>query len=144
MKYFTLCAALLLCGSAQAATYVYQVNAYQGHERCGRRFLPAQVTITVAEALPPNSNLSVPLKTFKLKAGYLFHWSKGYSKTNSDIVGFTTNSNGDITQWSVSAATSGGRGFFTQNETGDVIDLVEFKCGSAGVDGNPGTWTRTQ
>jgi hypothetical protein len=45
MRFVIACAALSVCGSAQAATYVYQANAYQGHNgRCGAKLLPFQVT----------------------------------------------------------------------------------------------------
>ena len=146
MKHLTLCAALLLCSNAQAATYVYQANAYQGHDgRCGGQLLPFQVTITVRKAIPPNSsNLIVSLKTLSIYAGENYQWGRRFNKQHTDGGAFTTDPDGHITEWNVAGATNHRRGFYTQNQTGDVRDFVQFMCGSAGGAGDPGTWTRTK
>jgi hypothetical protein len=145
MKHLTLFAALLLCSNAQAATYVYQANAYHGHDGCGRTLLPFQLTITVHKAFPPNSNLKVRIETVSLNAGGgKYQWQRRYTRKDNYINGFTTNSNGDITEWDLNGATSHRRGFYTFNETGAVEDGVEFKCGGAGNENSPGTWKRTK
>ena len=146
MKQLMLCAALLLCSSAQAATYIYQANAYSGHEgRCGGSLLPFQVTITARKALPPNTTRKdAPLKTVAVNAGGKYQW--GYTATKKHELGglFVTDSNGDITEWNFSAATNGHRWFNTHNQPGSVEDMINFKCGGASVQDNPGTWTRTE
>jgi hypothetical protein len=145
MKYLTLCAAVLLCSNTQAATYAYQANAYQGHEgRCGRKLLPFQLTITVTNAFPPNRNLNVAFQTVAIDAGGKYQW--GYRSTKKRQLSglFTTDANGDITEWSVGASKSTHKQASTHNETGSVEDFVEFDCGGAGVDGDPGTWARTK
>ena len=146
MKHLTLCAALLLCCNAHAATYVYQANAYQGHGgRCGRALLPFQVTITVRKAFPPNSNLNdAPLQAISINAGGKLQW--GYRATKKRELGglFVTDSNGDITEWNIGASMSRFKQFRTSTEAGPVEDVVEFKCGSAENQNDPGAWTRTE
>jgi hypothetical protein len=146
MKYLTVFAALLLCSSGQAATYVYQANAYQGYRgSCGEQLLPFQMTITVDNAFPPNSKFNdAPLQAIWINAGGKYQWGYHASKKRALGGSFVTNSNGDITEWAVGAAKSARKQAFTHNETGSVEDLVEFNCGSAGVDGDPGAWTRTE
>ncbi len=63
MKWFAIVAALALCSSARAATYVHETNAYQGYTERGRYFLPFLLTITIWKPLRLSSILIVPLKT---------------------------------------------------------------------------------
>jgi hypothetical protein len=143
MKHLTLCAALLLCGNVHAATYVYQANAYQSHDGCGRALLPFQMTITVRRPFPPNSNLNVPFQSIAVNAGGNYQW--GYRNTKKHELGglFTTDSNGDIIEWTVGGAKARFVQAATHNESNSVEDVIEFKCGSAGNQNRPGTWTRT-
>jgi hypothetical protein len=145
MKYLTLFAALLLCGNGQAATYVYQANPYQHHQgRCGKLFQPLRVKITVGEAFPPNSNLNLPLQTISVNAGEGFEWGERFTNKHSDNAIFTTDANGDIIAWDVSAKLSKRVMVSTINVTNTIEDDVEFSCGAADVENNPGTWKRTK
>ena len=144
MKHLIVLAALLLCSNAQAATYVYQAKAYQGHSgRCGKALLPFQMTITVRKAFPPNRNLNVPLETVSIDAGGKFQWTATNTKQHQLGGIFVTDGNGDITGWSVAGATRRSQAW-THNEPNSVEDFVEFKCGSAGNGNDPGIWTRTE
>ena len=128
MKYLTLFAALLLCSNAQAATYVYQANAYQGHGgRCGGVLVPFQLTVTVKKVLPPNSNLIVPVETVSLNAGGKYQWERSYKKKDGYEDGFTTDSNGDIVAWTVTAGESHRTYVVTQNETAPKRTLTSLR-----------------
>jgi hypothetical protein len=145
MRHLTLIAALLLFSSAQAATYVYQASPYQDHQgRCGGTLLPFQMTITVTKAFPPNRKLNMTFQTVAIDAGGKYQW--GYRSTKKHQLSglFTTDANGDITEWSVGASKFARTQAWTHNETGSVGDVVEFKCGAAGTQNDPGTWTRTE
>jgi hypothetical protein len=146
MKHLIVLAALLLCSNAQAATYVYQAKAYQGHAgRCGGKLLPFQLTITVSQAIPPNSsNLTVPLQTISINAGGKYQWEREFNKKDTDNGQFTTDLDGDITAWIVAGGTTHRRLVFSQNQIGNVQDSVRFKCGSAGGEGNPGKWKQEE
>ncbi len=145
MKHLMLVLAVLLCSNAQAATYIYQANAYQSHGgACGRKLLPFQVMITVSKAFPPSANLNVPLKSVAMTAGGKWQWGRLFDKQHSDSAIFETDSNANIIAWNVTAAKSHRKYVVTQNEAGAIEDLVEFVCGGAEVKGDPGTWTRTE
>src|ERR1700733_3084049 len=132
MKHLALCAALLLCGNAQAATYVYKANAYQGHEgRCGGGLLPFKMTITVRPTFPPNSNLNVPIEAISLNAGEGFGWKVHNTKKHQLGGIFVTDAQANIAQWSVAGGYHRSDAW-TINEDGTVEDMVEFRCGSAG------------
>ena len=144
MKHLIVLAALLLCSNAQAATCVYQANAYKGHNGCGRALLPFQMTITVHKVFPPNSNLNVPFETIYLNAGGKYQW--GYRNTKKHELGgiFVTDENGNITGWSVAGSMARFVQAWTHNEPNSVGDAVVFKCGGAGNANHPGSWTRTE
>jgi hypothetical protein len=144
MKHLAVFTALLLCGNVHAATYVYQANAYKGHNgRCGGALLPFQITITVKKAFPPDSNIYEPLKTISVSAGGKYQWERRFGKKHNNSPFFATDSNGQITAWGINGAMSLHTQVWSQNETGDVSDGVVFKCGAAGSQNDPGTWTRT-
>jgi hypothetical protein len=146
MKYFELAAALLLCGSAHAATYVYQAQAYKEHDgRCGGDLLPFQVTMTLKQPLPPNSTLDTEsIRALAVSAGGNYHWGHRFNKLHSHSAEFSTDANGTITQWNLYDARSRQENYATQNLTNGVIDYITFHCGGAGTDGDPGVWTRTE
>jgi hypothetical protein len=146
MRFVIACAALSVCGSAQAATYVYQANAYQGHNgRCGAKLLPFQVTMTLQAPLPLNTTTAnASLKTLSVYAGERNQWHQRFTKNNSHQANFTTDQAGTITQWVLGGAKGLHEGFSSDNETNDVRDTINFKCGGAGVDNDPGVWTRTE
>jgi hypothetical protein len=146
MKYFEIAAALLLCGSAHAATYVYQANAYQGHEgRCGGDLLPFQVTMTLKRPLPPSSTLdNVSIRALAVSAGGNYQWSQRFNKVHSHQARFSTDANGTIITWVLGDSRSAREFFGTENDTEEVKDSIEFKCGGAGGSGDPGVWTRTE
>jgi hypothetical protein len=147
MKYLTLAAALLFCGSSEAATYVYQSNAANGHTgSCGAQLAPFQVTITVDDPFPANAMLDgTPLQTIAVSAeGGAHQWSQLSSRRHPLSGSFTTDSDARIVQWAVDGGKSRKFEFFTMNVPNNVGDRVVFHCGSAGIGDNPGVWTRTE
>jgi hypothetical protein len=145
MKYVLWCAALLSYGSAHGATYVYQANAYQQHGgRCSKALLPFQITIKIAEPLPPNTSFGGNIRSFAVSAGGKYQWSRTYDKMHPEQETFMTDSQGVITSWSVGAVRGSNRYVSSFNNTNGVEDDIVFRCGAADVKNNPGVWTRTE
>jgi hypothetical protein len=147
MQYLALAAALLFCGSGEAATYVYQSNASNGYGgQCGAELAPFQITITVDVPFPANATLNnTPVQTIAVSAdGGVHQWGTAATKRHPLLESFTTDSNGVIIQWAAAAGKSRKLEFYTRNVPNNVNDLVVFHCGDAGVAGNPGVWTRTE
>jgi len=147
MKYLAVCVALMMCASAQAATYVYQSQAYQSHHgHCGDNIEPFQMTITLSKPLPPSSSVEVPLKTIMINAGVGLRWKLRFM--NQATPYFSTDGNGNIINWQIFAFKDGGRiEVASINEVVNenaVGDSVFFKCGYAQNSHAAGTWTRTK
>jgi hypothetical protein len=145
MKFFTIVAALLLCNSASAATFVYQQNPNQQHGgRYGKDLLPFQLTIITHKGIPANTTETLAVKSVTLNAGGKFQWTQKYNKKLNGNAQFTTDANDNIIAWVVGGGHRRSRVASLNDASYGVQDLLTFPCGTEGSTNNPGTWTHTE